>query len=323
MHRRMILLVSLFLLVKPVDGMAQPLSRPNILVCMADDWGWPNSPLYGDQAAVTPNFDRLARDGVLFHRAYCSAPSCTPSRASFLAGQDFFRLKETSCLWGEFPKDLPIYTDLLAEHGYALGLVSKGWGPGSFAAGGRKHNPAGPVVEDFADFVRSLPKDQPFCFWLGSHDPHRPYRNDSGVEAGFDPDRVIVPKFLPDEPVVRRDICDYLFEVARFDAEVGKAIKVLEETGRFDNTLIVMTGDNGMPFPRCKMNVYDWGVRVPLVITWKARIPAGRISDDFVSFIDIAPTILEAAGVPVPREMTGRSLLPMLMSNRSGAMDET
>ena len=323
MHRRRVLLVGFLVLVLPHSAVADSPPRPNILVCMADDWGWPSSPLYGDMAAVTPAFERLARDGVLFHRAYCSVPSCTPSRASFLSGQDFFRLKETSCLWGEFPKRLPIYTDLLAEQGYALGLASKGWGPGSFAASGRKHNPAGPVVGDFGAFVRSLPDDKSFCFWLGSQDPHRPYRKDSGVKAGFDPDRVIVPKFLPDEPVVRRDLCDYLAEVARFDAEVGQAIKVLEETGRYDNTLIIMTGDNGMPFPRCKMNLYDWGVRQPLVIAWKARIPTGRSCDDFVSLIDIAPTILDAVGVPLPDEMTGRSLLPMLLSTASGVLDQT
>lgn len=295
--------------------------RPNILVFMADDWGFPSSPLYGDKAVQTPGLEQIARDGVLFSRGYCPSPSCTPSRAALLTGQDIFRLEENASLRGPLQAKFATYPDLLEAAGYAVGYKTKGWGPGEFQDGGRTRNPAGPEKPDFEAFLREISPSQPFCYWFGSTDPHRPYRKGTGIEAGINPADVIVPGFLPDTPEIRSDLCDYLFEVQRFNEDVAQALALLERTGRLENTLIIITGDNGMPFPRCKMNLYEWGVHVPLAISWKAGIPAGRTIDDFVSFIDLAPTILEAAGLPVPADMTGRSLLGMLSSTNSGRIE--
>jgi uncharacterized sulfatase len=132
---------------------------------------------------------------------------------------------------------------------------------------------------------------------------------------------VEVPPWLPDVEEVRSDILDYYFEIQRFDRELGEVLDRIEAAGQLDNTLVIVTSDNGMPFPRAKATLYDSGVRMPLAISWPARIPGGRRLDDFISFADFAPTILAAAGLTAPAEMTGRSLMPILLSSEQGRVD--
>ncbi len=295
--------------------------RPNIVFAIADDQSWLHTSVAGDPVVRTPAIDRIAEKGVRFTHAFCCSPSCTPSRGAILTGQAIWRLREGGDLWSTLPKELPVYPDLLEQAGYHVGLTGKGWGPGNFKAGGRTRNPAGNSYPSFDEFLRGLPSGKPFCFWFGSTDPHRPYREGQGVEAGLKPKDVAVPPWLPDTPEVRSDILDYLFAVQRFDSDVGRILTAIEKTGQLDNTLFVVTSDNGMPFPRAKTNLYDSGTRMPLAISWPARAPAGRVVDDFVSLADIAPTFLEAAGLRPPPKMTARSLLPVLESKRSGRVD--
>jgi len=299
----------------------RPESRPNILFAIADDWGWPHAGVYGDEVVKTPTFDRLAREGVLFNHAYVAAPSCTPSRGGILTGQAIHRLEEGGNLWSLLPAKFKVYPDVLEEAGYTVGFTRKGWGPGTLQGTGRTRNPAGPRFKDFKQFLRSVPDGTPFCFWFGSFDPHRPYARDSGVKAGMKPEEVAVPPFLPDTPAVRGDILDYYLEVQRFDREVGELLELLEAAGKLDNTLVMMTGDNGMPFPRAKTNLYDSGTRMPLAVRWPARVAGGRVVDDFISFTDLAPTFLEAATEEPTAEMTGRSFLGVLTSGKSGRVD--
>ena len=286
--------------------------RPNILFCLADDWSWPHSPVYGDRVVQTPNFDRIAREGALFTHAFSAAPSCTPSRASILTGRAPHQLKEGAMLWGFLPREFQVYPDILERAGYTVGHEQKGWGPGDFKEGGWPRNPAGPQSRSFAEFLKKAPVGAPFCFWFGSHDPHRPYERGAGIKSGMNPDLVIVPPFWPDTPEVRSDILDYYWRVQRFDHDVGEILKLLEEKKLLDDTLIVISGDNGWPFPRCKANLYDGGTRQPLAIRWPTRTKAGSVIDSLVSLTDLAPTFLEAAGLPVAKEMTGQSLVPLL-----------
>ena len=188
----------------------------------------------------------------------------------------------------------------------------KGWGPGTLEGSGRTRNPAGPRFKTFKQFLDGVPAGQPFCFWFGSFDPHRPYPKGSGVKAGMKVEDVVVPAFLPDTREVRSDILDYYVEVQRFDREVGEMLALLKARGRLDNTLVVMTSDNGMPFPRAKANVYDYGTRMPMAVRWPARVEGGRTVDAFVSHTDLAPTFLEAAGLKPRPAMTGRSLVGLL-----------
>lgn len=286
-------------------------TRPNILVLCADDWGYGHAGVYGDKVVKTPAFDALASEGALFTRAFCASPSCTPSRAALLAGQHIHRLRDSGNLWSTLSPKIDVYPDLLEKQGYAVGLRGKGWGPGDFKADGRTRNPAGPPAKDFATFLKGVPADTPFCFWFGSSDPHRPYDKGSGAAAGLKAEDVVVPPYFPDTPDVRQDILDYYFEVQRFDRDVADVLKTLEASGRAANTIVVVTSDNGMPFPRCKANVYDSGTRMPLVIRWPSKVQP-RVVDALVSTIDLAPTFLEAAGLPVPAGMTGRTLMPLL-----------
>jgi N-sulfoglucosamine sulfohydrolase len=297
--------------------------RPNLLFCIADDWSWPHASIARDPVVKTPTFDRVAHEGVLFPNAFVTAPSCTPSRGSIVTGQWPWRLEEGGNLWSTLPAKFPVYPDLLEKTGYHVGVTRKGWGPGRNEPGGRARNPAGPSYRDFRSFLAARPAGAPFCFWFGSNDPHRPYEWESGVKSGMKPQDVKVPACLPDTDVVRKDMCDYYFEVQRFDREVGELLAVLERNGELDNTLVVVTGDNGLPFPRCKSNLYDGGTHVPLAIRWPVRVRGGRVAEDFISFQDFAPTFLEAAGLRLPPEMTGRSFLSILTSDKAGRVDPT
>lgn len=287
-------------------------TRPNILFCLADDWSWPHAGVYGDRTVRTPTFDRVAREGVRFNYCFSVAPSCTPSRAAMLTGQYPHRLEEGSCLWGLLPRKFRVYPDLLERAGYSVGCTRKGWGPGNFGAGGYSHNPAGPSFKNFAEFLKAIPEGKPFCFWFGSTDPHRPYVAGSGASIGLKTDHVRVPPFWPDNEVTRNDVLDYYWKVERFDREVGELLELLARSGKLHNTLVVVSGDNGWPFPRCKANLYDGGTRQPLAVLWPAKIKPGQVCDDFISLMDLAPTFLEAAGLrPLP-EMTGRSFFGLL-----------
>lgn len=296
--------------------------QPNILFAIADDQSYFHTSAAGYKAVATPNFDRVARTGVRFTHSFCSSPSCTPSRGAVLTGQHFWRLEEGGNLWSSLPKKFSLYPDLLETAGYHVGLQGKGWGPGDLKAAGRTRNPAGPDYKDFATFFNSRPDGKPFCFWFGSTDPHRPYDKGSGAKAGIKRDDIEVPPWLPDHPTVREDIADYLSEIQRFDRDVGAILSIIEKAGELENTLVVITSDNGMPFPRAKTNLYDSGTRMPLAISWPAALPGGRVVDDFVSHTDFAPTFLEAAGLPVPDAMTGRSLLPLLRSKHQGLVEK-
>jgi arylsulfatase A-like enzyme len=300
----------------------EAVQRPNILFAIADDWAWPHAGAYGDPVVHTPAFDRVAREGILFNHAYVTAPSCTPSRNGILTGQYHWRLGPGADLWSTLDETIPVYPLILEDAGYQIGHFSKSWGPGDLSNWER--HPAGKSYDEggFKAFLDEWSGEQPFCFWLGSNDPHRPYDPGTGAASGMDLARIRLYECLPDNEIVRSDVADYYYEVQRFDTLVSNALKLLEERGLLENTLIVVTGDNGMPFPRCKANNYDTGVRMPLAIRWGKGIRnPGRTLDDFVSFTDFAPTFLEAAGVRIPGVMTGKSMLPLFENSGEGIVD--
>jgi len=292
--------------------------QPNIVFAIADDWGWPHAGAYGDPVVQTPAFDRVAREGVLFNHAYISSPSCTPSRNAILSGQYHWRLGTGANLWSTLDTDIPVYPLLLEEAGYQIGHYRKSWGPGKLD-GWEKH-PAGELYDlGFEDFLAKRDKNKPFCFWLGTSDPHRPYEAGTGEQSGMDLNKIRMFACFPDAPAVRSDVADYYYEVQRFDTLVMDAIRSLEKIGQLDNTIIVVTGDHGMPFPRCKSNNYDSGARIPLAIRWGSGIKyPGRILDDFTSMVDIAPTFLELANVKIPEVVTGNSLVDLFKSKKQG-----
>ncbi len=296
--------------------------RPNILLCISDNHFWQHLGCYGDKVVKTPNIDRIANKGVRFTNAYCASPSCTPARAGLLTGQDIWRLEEGGNLWSRLPKKFVTYVDLLEQVGYFVGHEGKGWGPGSFEDAGRTRNPAGDTFESFEEFLESNTDNKPWSYWFCSADPHRPYTLGSGVASGMDLEKVDVPPYLPDCREVRSDICDYYFEIQRFDRQVGETIRKLEAAGQIENTIIVIFGDNGWQMPRGLANLYDFGTKVPLIISWKGEIAGNRVVSDFVNLNDLAPTFLDFAGQKIPSYMTAKSIKDILLSGKTGRIDK-
>lgn len=296
----------------------QDQKQPNFLLLLSDNHYFEHLGCYGDPVVKTPAIDAIAARGVRFTNAYCAAPSCTPARAALLTGQDIWRLKEGGNLWSTLSQDIPTYTDLLEAAAYQVGHDRKGWGPGDYKIGGRDRNPAGYTFKDFASFLAENTEDQPWSYWLSSRNPHRPFEHGAGIASGMDPAKVVVPPYLPNTNEIRADICDYYYQIQQFDQEVAEAIELLNEKGLAENTIIVVSGDNGWMMPRGLANLYDFGTRVPLIISWPTKIKGNRVVSDFVSLNDLAPTFLEFAGLSPPEVMNARTLLPILQSEEEG-----
>ena len=289
--------------------------RPNILFAISDDQSFPHASAYGTTWIDTPAFDRVAREGALFMNAFTASPGCSPSRAAILTGLNTWQIEDAGTHASAFPKQYMVYPDILEAAGYFVGYTQKGWGPGNWKISGRTRNPAGDAFNDhkliapttgistndytanFADFLKKRPDGKPFCFWYGAAEPHRVFEKGSGLKAGKKLDDVEVPPFLPDSEEVRSDLLDYALEIEWFDQHLGQMLQLLEEAGELDNTIIVVTSDNGMAFPRAKANLYEFGHHVPLAIRWGDKVKGGRVVEDVVSLIDLFPTYLEAVGL--------------------------
>lgn len=316
--------------------------RPNILVVLTDDWGFGDAGAYGCKWIKTPSFDKIAAQGLRFDNAYTPNAKCAPSRACVLTGRNPWQLKEAGNHGGFFPLEFTTYPEALARHGYFIGFTGKGWAPGTaLDADGRprlllgrsfqKQTAPPPTTgidrndyaANFVDFLAAA-GESPWCFWMGIHEPHRDYEYGSGVAKGgkrlADIDRI--PAYWPDDARVRNDLLDYALEVEHLDAHLGRVVLELEKRGQLDNTLLIITSDNGRPFPREKGNLYGPANHLPFVVLWKNGIKEpGRFTRDHVSFIDIAPTILEAAGIPWSGSgmapVAGRSLFDIFQSGET------
>jgi uncharacterized sulfatase len=318
---------------------------PNILLAISDDQSYPYASAYGYPTLHTPAFDRIAREGVLFTNAFTASSGCSPARAALLTGRNPWQLEHAGTHASAFPAHYITYPDVLEKAGYVVGYTGKGWAPGNFLVSGRHRNPAGPeyntrqsrlpfsgikdidYAANFCDFLRARPQGKPFCFWYGAHEPHRPFAPGIGVHHGKKIADVVVPPFLPDTLEVRSDILDYCVEIEWFNLHLARMLRCLEAAGELEQTLIVVTSDNGMAFPRAKANLYEYGIHMPLAIRWGAQVRGGRVLDDLVSLIDLAPTFLEAAGVEHPSQqsgnypMAGQSLLDLLLTDTQGVVD--
>lgn len=341
--------------------------KPNIVFAFADDWGRYASAyrrFEGDNSLnaliTTPNFDRVAREGVIFQNAFVPAPTCTPCRSSILSGQYFWQTGLGAILTGAvWDETIPTYPLILEKEGYHIGYTYKVWSPGRavnapYGAERTRYEPAGnsygifshfvtknapemgvegskqmlldETRQNFDAFLAARPDGKPFCYWWGPTNTHRSWQRGSGKALwGLNPDDLKgrLPAFLPDVNDIREDVCDYLGECLAVDAGLGVLLERLEAIGELDNTLVVVSGDHGIPgFPRAKCNLYDIGCEVALAARWPGRIQGGRVVEDFVNLMDLGPTFLEAAGVDIPDSMSARSLLPVLESDGSGQIEE-
>lgn len=318
--------------------------RPNILVIMFDDAGLDMS-AYGSTFVSTPGFDTVAADGILFNRAYTPNAKCAPSRAAIITGRNSWQLDAAANHVIYFPSKFKTYQEVLLENGYTTGHTGKGYGPAlTLAADGSQRQVMGPAFNEkkltpatssigtndysanFDDFLDRAPADQPWSFWLGTIEPHRGYEYGSGARlAGKTTDLIKdFPPYWPDNETTRNDLLDYAYEIEDTDKHIQKVLKSLEERDQLENTLIVVTSDHGMPFPRVKGNQYENSNHVPMAMYWKGKSKT-KVVDDYISFIDLAPTFLEAAGIdwqssgmhPSP----GKSLMNIIISENSGQID--
>jgi len=318
-------------------------ARPNILFAIADDWGL-HAGAYGTRWVKTPAFDRVAREGLLFRHAYTPQAKCAPSRASVLTGRHLWQNEEAGNHLSFFPAHFKSWPEVLMEKGWHMGITGKGWGPGiANDTSGKPRQITGKSFDrrrlvpparsmsnldyaaNFADFLDAASKDAPWCFWYGSHEPHREYEFQVGANKGgkqlSDIDRV--PAYWPDNDTVRHDMLDYAFEVEYADSHLGRMIAELERRGQLDNTIIIVTSDHGMPFPRVKGHAYHDSNHVPLAVRWPGGLRSpGRAIADFVDFTDIAATILDYAGIAEQASgmmpLTGKSWRPILESSKDG-----
>jgi N-sulfoglucosamine sulfohydrolase len=314
-----------------------------------------------NDAVKTPNIDNIAREGIVFRNAFVNAPSCTPCRSSLLSGRYFFNCNRGAILNGAvWDESIPAYPLLLRDAGYSIGKSYKVWSPGTpvdAPFGGQKYafEKAGKapnnyseevtalidkgmtlaearekiltqVRDNFNEFLAQRSTGKPWHYFFGPTTTHRTWIKGSGKKLwNIDPESLKgkLPQFLPDVPEVREDVADYLGECQAVDAYVGVLLECLANSDNYKNTIIVLSGDHGMPgVTSGKCNLYDMGVSIPLII----RMPSGnggRIVDDFVRLPDLAPTFMEIAGIKPPENLYGKSLLPLLNSKKSGVIDKT
>lgn len=314
------IVVGVFIILFVGEVKAQ--SRPNLLFLLADDMSYPYASVYGTPLVPTPNLEKIARHGTLFTNAYAASPSCTPSRAGMLTGLYPHKLGEGVNLVGRMDVKIPTFVQLLRNAGYFVGYDRKGWGPGDFTQMGYTENPAGTLV-DFKTMLGQVANDQPFFFWFGTNDPHRFFPFGAGKLNGVNPDKVNVPKFLPNVPEIKNDLADYFHLIKRFDREVGELLELLKKSGRLNNTIIVVSSDNGMPFPHAKANLYDHGTRVPLIIgQFNNQLKQNVVNESFVNLIDLMPSFLDMTGVKKMPEVDGKSLLPLLKGEKKSNREE-
>lgn len=320
-------LLLFFLVLTPNLVVAQ---RPNCIFFIADDVSWNDYGCYGSETARTPNIDALAAKGLLFEQAFLTASSCSPSRCSIITGRYPHNNGGASELHRPLSAHLVKFPGLLRQAGYYTALSGKDHmpqekppadakGPPSawdHKDGGRSPNNSGGHA-NWVKVLQDRPQGKPFFLWLAAYDAHRGWDGDKQWQEQFGPKHIAanvkVPPFLVDEASTQQDLASYQNEVTRFDYFIGQVVQELERQGELDNTLLFVLADNGRPFPRAKTRLHDSGMKTGLVAHWPAGIKKpGRNVSSLVSVIDLAPTILQLAGIEIPEAMQGVSLNPLL-----------
>lgn len=304
--------------------------KPNIVFVLSDDHSYPFLGCYGRPELKTPHLDQLAAEGMKFHRMFTGAPQCVPSRATFLTGRSPVANRITR-FSSPLPRDEITYPEILKKDaGYFIGVLGRSY---HLDGSGRSPEVSRRVFEenqlqtfqerfDYVDatgqdtipqtlntFFDQRPKDKPYYLWVNFSDPHHPW--DTG-ENPPDPAKLAVPGSLPDLPGVRADLSRYEGEIEHMDAHFKRVLDIIQKRAGLENTLVIFTGDNGMAFPSGKGSLHDPGLNVPLLVWWPGVIKPGTESRALISGEDVAPTFLEAAGLSVPKRISGRSFLPLL-----------
>lgn len=288
--------------------------RPNIVYINSHDTGRYVQP-YG-HLVPTPNLQRLAEEGVLFRRAFCAAPTCSPSRAALLTG-----MSPHSCGmlglahrgWG-LNDYSQVLLHTLREHGYTahhagFQHIAYTEDPPAWKVIGFDERLEGEAHEAAAKFLAGRPKE-PFYLEVGFRHTHRPFEEPVGPE--HDPRYLMPPPCLPDVPEIREDFAHFRAEAAALDREMGAVIEALDKSGLADNTLVICTTDHGIAFPFMKCNLTDHGIGVMLIMRGPGGFQGGKVVDGMVSHVDVFPTLCEYLGIPRPDWLQGVSFLPLV-----------
>ena len=287
-------------------------NRPNIVLIIGDDISINDHGVYGHPHIRTPNIDRLAANGLRLNNAYLTSPQCSPTRCSVITGR-YPHNTGAPELHMELPEGQVMFPELLKEKGYYTAAMGK-WHLGTYAQ--RAFNqiidgsrPSG--AEHWIQALQERPKDKPFFMWFAAHDAHRGWQSDSKAEP-HRPEDAVVPPYMVDSLRTRQDIAKFMDEIQRLDRYVGDVVAELEDQGVLDNTLLISMADNGRPFPRCKAWLYDGGIKTPFIVHWPNGLKKrGMVSNSLISAIDIAPTVLETAGLAIPQTVQGISFSPL------------
>ncbi len=315
--------------------------KPNILLILSDDHSVPNLGVYGNKVIKTPNLDRFAREGMLFHRMFTTAPQCVPSRTGIMTGRSPVAVR-----MGRFssplPPDIKIFPEHLRAAGYFTGICRRTFHlDGSARLGGinkaifdkhgmmtfdsrvdylDRNSPRAQTKAKVNEFLDKKPAQKPFFLWVSFNDPHHPWDADA-IPQPHDPAKIPLPAHLPDLPGVRDDLGRHYDEISRADEEFQWIMDILEKRGFKENTIVIFMGDNGMAFPHGKGSLYDPGLNVPLAIRWPGNVKPGTETRELISGEDLAPTMLEAAGITPPKEISGQSFLKLLRGETSKHRD--
>jgi len=296
--------------------------RPDIVVFLADDLGWADCSTSRGKDGRTPNMARLAAAGMTFNHAFVSSPSCAPSRAALLTGLD--PMRNGAMLNHSRPRadvaKWPAYFRGLGYEVAAIGKVAhyaqvREYG---FDHAGHFNYHQDDCVEAAVGWLRGRNPGKPLCLLVGTNWPHVPWPE----QTATDPAALTLPPTLVDTPATRRAFARYAAAVANADRDLGLMYDAARQH-LGDETLFLFTGDHGSQFPFGKWNGYDAGIRTPLIVAWPGRVKPGTTADAMVSWTDILPTCLEAAGGKPPAaglklgEIDGRSFLPVLRGEQA------
>ncbi len=302
------------------------MTKPNILLLVTHDTGQHISP-YGINTVATPNCERLAAESVLFENSFCTAPQCSPSRASIVTGRyphanGTMGLTHADFAWSLHENERPIAT-LLRPEGYATWLLGGQHETAQPGTLGFDHVDLGfsldEAVERLSALLGQREPNRPFYCQLGCAETHRPF-DYRGTKP--DSDRGIhVPPYLNDGPETRREFAQFQGMVKRFDTALGNLLDLLEQSNVLDNTIVVITTDHGIAMPMAKGTLYDPGIETLLFMRYPAQWGTGIRKRELISNVDILPTLLEAIGAGIPANVHGRSFLKLLTGDDAGAND--
>ena len=282
-------------------------ARPNVIVFIADDMAVDDCGAYGHPHIRTPHIDALSRDGMRFTNAFLTTSSCSPSRCSILTGR-YPHATGAHQLHLPLPAAQVTCAERLKQAGYYTASAGK-WHLGRAALS--RFDTVHQRQNVWVKTLEERPRDKPFFFWFAFVDPHRPYREGAIARPHTAAD-ARVPPFLPDVHDTRKDLALYYDEIARLDGVVGRVLAELQRQKQAENTMVVFLSDNGRPFPRCKTTLYDSGIKTPLLVRFPGVVKPGSLCHSVVSSVDLAPTLLDIAGVRQPGSFQGRSFRALL-----------